>query len=750
MAKATKKKKTESIPVVEAEITRQPITETLEKNYMPYVMSVIVSRALPEIDGFKPSHRKLLYTMYNMGLLSGPRTKSANVVGQTMRLNPHGDAAIYETLVRLTRANESLLHPFVDSKGSFGKQYSRDMAYAASRYTEVKLDGFCNELFSGIDKDAVDFIPNYDNTMEEPTLLPTTFPNILVSPNLGIAVGMACSICSFNLAEICDGTIAILKNPKISTDRIMEIIKAPDFSGGGTILYNRAQMKQIYETGVGSVKLRARYTFDSARNCIDIIQIPYSSCIESILKKIADLVKMGKMKDIVDYRDATDLGGLRLSLDLRRGADPEMIMNKLYYLTDLENTFDCNFNILVNGSPRQMGVIEILSEWITFRLGCLKREMTFDLGKKKDKLHLLLGLATILLDIDKAIAIIRSTPKEADVVPNLMKGFDLSEVQAEYIAEIKLRHLNREYITKRIAEVEALQNEISRLEEILADELKMKAVLIEQLKEIKKKHGKPRKTQIMDAEEVQVLDKNDFVENYNIRLVTTGHGYFKKITSQSLRGNDVQKLKEGDYILSEEDTDNLAEIIVLTNKAQLYRAKVADFEPVKASAMGDYLPAKLGMDAGEVPLLCKAISEFHPEHQLLVIFENGKGVRISMENYQTKSFRKRLTGAYSHASAAVAAFYLEKPCDVVIRNNQKKAILISSELAPAAATRTAGGNILFSVKPPKVKVIGAEPASSPVFENAEMYRKRKVPAMGNAMSEKDLAAFAERIRPEES
>ncbi len=744
-----KKKKTEVLPMPEAEITRQPITETLEKNYMPYVMSVIVSRALPEIDGFKPSHRKLLYTMYNMGLLTGARTKSANVVGQTMRLNPHGDAAIYETLVRLTRANESLLHPFVDSKGSFGKQYSRDMAYAASRYTEVKLDGFCNELFSGIDKDAVDFVPNYDNTMEEPTLLPTTFPNILVSPNLGIAVGMACSICSFNLGEICDGTIAILKNPKVSVDRIMEIIKAPDFSGGATLLYDREQIKQIYTTGAGSVKLRARYSFDSARNCIDILQIPYSSCIESILKKISDLVKMGKMKDILDYRDATDLGGLRLTLDLRRGADPDMIMNKLYYLTDLENTFDCNFNILVNGSPRQMGVIEILSEWITFRLGCLRREMTFDLGKKRDKLHLLLGLATILLDIDKAIAIIRSTPKEADVVPNLMKGFELSKVQAEYIAEIKLRHLNREYITNRIQEVESLQNEIARIEDILADELKLKAVLIDQLKEIKKKYGKPRKTQIMDVGEIQVLDKNDFVENYNVRLVTTAQGYFKKITAQSLRGNDVQKLKEGDYILCEEDTDNLGEIMVLTNKAQLYRAKVADFEPVKASAMGDYLPAKLSMDAGEVPLLCKAMSEFRPEHQLLIVFENGKGVRLPMEAYQTKSFRKKLTNAYSHSSPAVAAFYLDKPCDIVVRNNQERAILISSELAPAAATRTAGGNILFAVKPPKTKIIGAELASSGLYENAEIYRKRKVPATGNAMASHDVQVFSDRIRPEE-
>jgi len=742
---ARKTKTTINIPMKEAEITYQPITETLEKNYMPYVMSVIISRALPEIDGFKPSHRKLLYTMYSMGLLTGARTKSANVVGQTMRLNPHGDAAIYETMVRLTRANESLLHPFIDSKGSFGKQYSRDMAYAASRYTEVKLDAFCAELFSGIEKDAVDFVPNYDNTMQEPTLLPTTFPNILVSPNLGIAVGMACSICSFNLSEICDGTIALLKNPKVTVDRMLEIVKAPDFSGGGTLLYDREQMKKIYTTGVGSLRLRGRYTFDAQRNCIDVFQIPYSSCTESILKKVGDLVKAGKMKDIVDYRDATDLGGLRLTFDLRRGADPDAVMDKLFYLTELENTFDCNFNILVNGSPRQMGIVEILTEWISFRLGCMRREMTFDLGKKKDKLHLLLGLATILLDIDKAIAIIRSTAKESEVVVNLMKGFDLSKVQAEYIAEIKLRHLNREYITHRIEEVESLQKEIAELEEILADELKMKGVLIEQLKEIKRKHGKPRKTQIMDAGEIHVLDKAAFIENYNVRLVVTAQGYFKKITSQSLRGNDLQKLKEGDFILSEEDTDNLGEIIVFTNKAQMYRAKVADFEPVKASAMGDFLPAKLKMDAGEIPLLCKVVSDLNPDHQVLVVFENGKGVRIPMSLYETKSNRRKITGVYSTKSPAVAVIYLDKPRDVVIRSSQERAILISSELVPQVATRTAGGNTLFTVKPPKIRVIGAELPTEALYENAEGYRKRKVPATGNPMTKRDVETFKERV-----
>ncbi len=744
-----KKKKAEILPIKEAEITLQPITETIEKNYMPYVMTVIISRALPQIDGFKPSHRKLLYTMYNMGLLTGQRQKSANVVGQTMRLNPHGDAAIYETLVRLTRGNEALLHPFVDSKGSFGKQYSRDMDYAASRYTEVKLDTFCQELFSGIDKDAVDFIPNYDNTTTEPTLLPTTFPNILVSPNLGIAVGMACSICSFNLAEICDGTIAVLKNPNVSVDRILDIIKAPDFSGGGLLLYDRKKMEQIYRTGVGSVRLRARYTYDAARNSIDILQIPYSSCIENIIKKISELVKNGKIKDIVDYRDAIDKNGFCLSIDLRRGADPDMIMDKLFYLTELENTFDCNFNILIDGSPRQMGIVEILNEWIRFRLACLSREMNFDLKKKQDKLHLLLGLAAILLDIDKAISIIRSTPKESDVVPNLMKGFDITQVQAEYIAEIKLRHLNREYITHRIEEIETLQNEIARLQDILSDEIKLKGVVIEQLKEIKRKYGKPRKTQIMGAEEVRVLDKEDFIENYNVRIVTTAQGYFKKITAQSLRGNDAQKLKEDDWILSEEDTDNLAELFVLTNQAQVYRAKITDFEPVKASAMGEFLPAKLKMQAGEVPILCKAMSSFAPKDEILVVFENGKGVRIPLELYETKSFRKKTTSAYSSKSPAVAAFYLSGGAkDIVIRNNQQKAICISSDLVPRVATKTAGGNMLFGVKLPKVKIVGAELATDPLYENAELYRKRKVPAVGNAMSQHDIDACKDRTSDE--
>ena len=581
-----------------ADVTLQPITETIEKNYMPYVMSVIVSRALPDIDGFKPSHRKLLYTMYKMGLLTGSRTKSANVVGQTMRLNPHGDAAIYETMVRLTRGCEALLHPFIDSKGSFGKQYSKDMAYAASRYTEVKLDPFCHELFSGIDKNAVDLVPNYDNTTTEPVLLPTTFPNILVSPNLGIAVGMACSICSFNLAEVCDGTIALLKNPKLTAEKILDIIKAPDFPGGGLLVYDREQMLRVYETGAGPVRLRARYRYDAAENCIDILQIPYSTTIEDIMDKTTELIKSGRIKEISDIRDAIDLNGFKLTLELRRGTDPDKLMAKLYKLTSLEDNFSCNFNILIDGTPHQLGVVPILQEWIRFRLACLSRELTFELGKKKDKLHLLLGLATILLDIDKAVRIVRSTEKEEDVVPNLMTAFSLDEVQAEYIAEIKLRHLNREYILNRVKEIEDLQAAIASLEETLGDEIRLKAMIADQLREVKKKYGKPRKTQLIGVEDIIQVAKEDLIENYDVRLILTHDGYLKKHSVQTLRGNEEQNLKEGDYILSAEETDNRGELSVFTNQARVFRIKVSELEPIKPSALGEYLPAKFNMNEG--------------------------------------------------------------------------------------------------------------------------------------------------------
>ena len=738
------KKKTDTqISFQEAEITYQPITETIEKNYMPYVMSVIISRAIPEIDGFKPSHRKLLYTMYKMGLLTGHRTKSANVVGQTMRLNPHGDAAIYETLVRLTRGNEALLHPFVDSKGSFGKQYSRDMAYAASRYTEVKLDTFCQELFSGIDKNAVDFVPNYDNTMEEPTLLPTTFPNILISPNLGIAVGMACSICSFNLEEICDGTIALLKNPKLSVDRMMEIIKAPDFSGGGLLVYDREQMKSIFEVGTGSVRLRARYTYNKAENAIDILQIPYSACIETIMRKIAELMKAGRLKEVADLRDAIDLNGFRLTLELKgKGVDPDKLMAKLYRLTQLEDSFDCNFNILINSAPRQIGVVEILREWITFRLGCLRRELTYDLGKKKDKLHLLLGLATILLDIDKAVRIIRSTEHETEVVPNLMEGFSITEIQAEYIAEIKLRHLNREYILNRVQEIEGLQKEIAEIEAILADELKLKAKIAEQLKEIKKKYGQPRKTHIIGVEDITVEDAEE-EEDYRVRIIMTKEGYIKKHLLSTLRGNEEQKCKEGDYVVYSEDTDNRAtELLILTNRAQAYKCRVSDVDLVKASALGEYLPAKLKMDEDEHPIMCQAIKEYDPKHRIILVFENGKGLRISVDNYQTKSNRRKLTSAFSSASPVVAAIYEKEPMDVLIVGQGKKAILLRSDMIPEKATKTSGGVTLYQLKS-KGKVVDATADFATRYPHGENCRKRKIPAVGVPMTGKGKPDISE-------
>lgn len=730
-----KKKKNDlsEYPLEEAEITNQPITETIESNYMPYVMSVIISRAIPEIDGFKPSHRKLLYTMYKMGLLSGPRTKSANVVGQTMRLNPHGDAAIYETMVRLTRGNEALLHPFIDSKGSFGKQYSQDMAYAASRYTEVRLDPFCHELFRGIDKNAVDFIPNYDNTMEEPTLLPTTFPNILISPNHGIAVGMASRICSFNLSEICDGTIALLRNPNASLDRMLDIIKGPDFPGGGYLLYDREKIKKIYATGVGSVKLRARYAYDAQNNSIDILEIPYSSSIESIMSKISELIKGGKLKEVTDFRDAIDLNGFKLTLDLRRGAEPDKIMQKLFKLTDLENNFDCNFNVLINGTPRQLGIIELLREWISFRLGCYRRELTFDLGKKREKLHLLLGLAALILDIDKAIRIIRNTEKEADVVPRLMEGFAISKTQAEYIAEIKLRNLNLEYIQKRVLEIEDLQKSIAELESILADEIKQKAAIAEQLKEIKKKYGIPRKTELINADDVPVFDTEElFEENFQARYIMTKEGYFKKITLQSLRGNDEQKLKEGDYILFSEELDNRCELVFFTNKAQLYRAKASDFEPVKASALGDYLPAKLSMEADEYPILMKGLYEYHPAHNFIFLFENGKGVRIPVDRYAVKSTRKKQTAVFSSASPVVAAFYESEPTELLLTDSQNKRMLINSSLIPIKSTRTSTGVTVMSIKP-KHKLTEAVcdfgEKGSAAFEK---FRRRKIPALGTS------------------
>ncbi len=739
MARKTSKAK-DTGEIIYAPVQEQPITDTIEKNYMPYVMSVIVSRAIPEIDGLKPSHRKLLYTMYKMGLLTGNRTKSANVVGQTMKLNPHGDMAIYETMVRLTRGHEALLHPFIDSKGSFGKQYSSNMRFAASRYTEVKLDGFCTELFRGIDKDAVDLVPNYDNTMQEPVLLPTTFPNILVTPNMGIAVGMASNICSFNLAEVCDGTIAVLKNPNISIDKILDIIKAPDFPGGGAILYDREEMKRIYESGSGSVRIRSRYNYDKSQNCIDIIQIPYSTSIEVILNKISDLVKEGKLKEIVDFRDEIDLSGFKLTLDLRRGVDPDKLMLKLFKLTPLEDSFKCNFNVLIDSTPKQLGVAEIIKEWIKFRLSCLKRELSFDLKKKKDKLHLLLGLGKILLDIDKAIKIIRHTEKEEEVIPNLMAGFGIDEIQAEYIAEIKLRNLNKQYIINRINEIEGLQAEIAKIEDILADELKQKALISTQLTEIKKKYGQPRRSQIIHIDDTDSYNAEDEVENYNVRLYLTKEGYFKKITLQSLRGNDDQKLKDTDMLTHSVDTDNLSDLIFVTNKQQIYRVKTADFDCCKASAMGEFLPAKLGMDEGERPVFMRVQKDYPENEYFVYIFENGKGVRIPASCYETKGNRRKLVNAYSSLSPICAVFYeIEKdPFEILLVSDAERAISIKTSLIPIKTTRTSGGVTLMTMKKGN-KLLYATDNIPEAY--AKGYKKLKIPASGSMIPDKDLSAL---------
>ncbi len=741
MAKKKKPPVIEELPP--APIRYQPITETLETNYMPYVMSVIVSRAIPEIDGFKPSHRKLLYTMYKLGLMSGPRMKSATIAGRTMAIHPHGDAGIYETMVRLTKDYEALLHPFVDSKGAFGKQYSTNMKPAAPRYTEAKLDSFCAEIFRGIDKDAVDMVDNYDGTMKEPILLPTTFPNVLVTPNMGIAVGMASNICPFNLGEICDGTIAMLKKPNISTERLMELIKGPDFPGGATLIYDEAGMKQIFETGVGPIRLRARYQYDKDANCIDILQIPYSTTIEQIMDKIAELVKSGSLKEVTDFRDEIGLSGFKLTLDLRRGVDPEKLMTKLYKITPLEDVFKCNFNILIDSAPRQMGVAEILREWIFFRMGCVRRELTFELGKKRDKLHLLEALAKVLLDIDLAIKIIRKTEKEADVIPALMAGFDIDEVQAEYIAEIKLRALNREYILNRVAEMEDLRRQIAELEAILADELKVKAYIAAQLTEIKKKYGQPRLTQLMGADEVKVYNEEESIENYPVKLLFTSEGYFKKIaiTARTQFSLDDQKLKDGDTVTTVLDAENKDELVFFTDKCQVYRASVNDFDTLKAAAMGDYLPSKLKMDEDEHPVYMEVRNEYPVGENMIFIFQNGKGVRIPVTAYVTKGARRKLTGAYSDASPLVAVLRDtdKAPVDVLMISTGERAILIKSHLIPQKTTRTSGGVQLFALKRGqtlrRAMAVGGDDCG---YQNVKSYRKLKIPATGTVLEEKNL------------
>lgn len=736
MARKKKAEVVEQLPP--APVKDQPITETIEKNYMPYVMSVIVSRAIPEIDGFKPSHRKLLYTMYKMGLLSGPRTKSANVVGQTMRLNPHGDAAIYDTMVRLTRDNAALLHPFIDSKGAFGKQYSSNMAPSASRYTEVRLEKFASELFVGIDKDAVDMIDNYDSTTKEPILLPTTFPNILVTPNMGIAVGMASRICSFNLAEICDATIALLRSPKLTVDQLLDIMPAPDFPGGGEIIYDRETMKKVYETGEGPVKIRAKYRYDKAENCIDILEIPYSTSIEMIMKKIAEMMKANQLRDVVDFRDEIDLSGFKLTLDIRKGADPDAIMLKLFKATPLEDNFSCNFNVIIDSTPMTLGVLPLLREWISFRKGCLVRELTFELKKKQEKLHLLLGLGKILLDIDKAIKIIRNTQKESEVIANLCRGFSIDEKQAEYIAEIKLRYLNREYLINRINEIDSLRKEIAELEETIADEIKLKRLIAKQLAEIKKKYAQPRRSTITDIKNIDIYRPEEHIENYPAHFFLTSEGYFKKITDKSLRGNDEQKLKEGDRLIAEFDGENITELAVFTDKAQLYRFKASDIAPCKASEMGEYLPAKLKFDDGEKPIFIREDKDWSDDRSMVFVFENGKGVKIPLSAYAVKGTRRRMTGAYSTASPIVGIFEEHKEhFDLLIITNADRAIVLSTNLIPLKTTRTAAGSQLLLLKK-NALVASVLKDFGDRFESTKGYKKTKIPATPVLLVEKDI------------
>lgn len=737
---AKKKKTQNTIPESEAEIRDQLIVDTLETNYMPYAMSVILSRAIPEIDGFKPAHRKLLYTMYKMGLLDGPRMKSANVCGATMKLNPHGDASIYDTMVRLTRANEALLHPFVDSKGTFGKQYSRDLAPAASRYTECKLAPICREVLGGINKDAVDMVDNYDGSMKEPILMPTAFPNILVSANSGIAVGMATNICSFNLSEICDGTIELLKNPKTSADRMLDIVKGPDFPLGAQLIFDREKMRSIYETGTGSFTLRSKYVYDKESNCIDVLQIPYSTSIEKIIEEVTKGVADGKIKELTDIRDEIDYDGFRLTLDLKRGTDPEKLMAKLFKMTSLQDSFACNFNVIIDKKPVVLGVNGILLEWIRFRMGCVKRELEFDLKTKKDKLHLLLGLGKILLDIDKAIAIVRGTEKEADVVPNLQKAFDLTEIQAEYVAEIKLRYLNREYILNRVKEISSLQAEIADLEETIKSEKRIKDVIIKQLSEIKKKYGIPRRTEILyDSADLPEYKPEEEIENFNLCAVFTKQGFFKKIPLTSLRNGENHLLKDGDYILCRENSENVKSVIFVSDKGQMYRAKLSDFKSCKASELGDYIPAKLGFDEGERAVYMKVVDKYSDDVNMIYIFENGKGVKVPMSAYETKGNRKKLTGAYSTKSPLVAAFYEDEPFNIALVSDAKRAILFSTKLIPVKPTRSAGGVTLFSLKKDQKIAAAFREADSP-YESISKYRKIKLPATGSVLEEFDINA----------
>ncbi len=712
-------------------VVEQPITRTLDENYMPYAMSVIVSRAIPEIDGFKPSHRKLLYTMYKMGLLTGGRTKSANIVGQTMRLNPHGDQAIYETMVRLAKGNESLLHPFVDSKGNFGKVYSRDMAYAASRYTEAKLAPICAELFRDLDCDAVDFVDNYDNTMKEPSLLPTTYPNVLVSANQGIAVGMASQICGFNLGEVCDTTIAFLKNPDHD---ISSTLLAPDFPTGGQIICDGDDLRSIYATGRGGLKVRARWRYDRSENVIEVYEIPYSTTIEVILDKVAELVKAGKIKEISDMRDETDLSGLKLAIDLKRGVDPDKLMAKLFRLTPLQDTVSCNFNILIAGMPRVMGVGEILTEWTAWRTDCVKRRVYYILSKKKEKLHLLQGLKRILLDIDKAIRIIRETEEESEVIPNLMIGFGIDQVQAEYVAEIKLRNINKEYILKRVQETAALADEIDDLEDTLAKPGRIRRIIIDELTEVRKKYAVPRRTEIVYSHELPEEPAEDAPEDYPVHLFLSREGYFKKITPQSLRMSGDQKYKEGDGPSQYFEATNNTELMFFTDRQQVYKTRASEFGETKASLLGDYLPAKLGLDAGENVIFLCLPGDY--SGSLLFAFENGRVARVSLSAYATTSNRRKLTGAYCEKFPLVQILPLTEDRELALLTNEPRALLVHTALLAPKTTRGTQGVQVMNIKP-KYHLERLADVADTGITNQARYRTRTIPAAGALLRPED-------------
>ena len=714
-----------------ADVVEQNITETLETNYMPYAMSVIVSRAIPEIDGFKPSHRKLLYTMYKMGLLSGARTKSANIVGQTMRLNPHGDAAIYDTMVRLSKGYGALLHPFVDSKGNFGKVYSRDMAWAASRYTEAKLAPICAELFRDIDSDTVDFVDNYDNSMKEPALLPTTFPNILVSANQGIAVGMASQLCGFNLGEVCDTTIAFLKNPEV---RISETLLAPDFPTGGEVLYDARVIEDIYNTGRGGVKVRARWRYDKKENLIEIYEIPYTTTSEAIMDKVAELIKAGKVKEISDMRDETDLSGLKLTIDLKRGTDPDKLMQKLFRSTTLQDTASCNFNVLIGGMPRVMGVRELLDEWCAWRTESVKRRVYFVLKKRQDKLHLLKGLKRILLDIDKAIKIIRETEKETDVVPNLMIGFGIDQVQAEYVAEIKLRNINREYILKRVEETASLESEIEDLEDTLARPSRIRKIIVSELEEVRKKYAEPRRTGILYdfVEEAEAAE--DMIEDYPVTLFLSQQGYFKKITPQSLRMSGEQKFKEDDSLRVSVESSNAAELMFFTDRAQVYKIRASDFADGKASLLGDYLPSKLGMDEGESVAGMVLPGDY--SGYMIFFFENGKAAKVELSAYKTTSNRRRLTGAYSDKSPLRAMLHIKEDREIAVYSTEPRVLIVNTALLGVKSTRTTQGVALLTLKKKFTLDTVRLPEETGITDLAR-YRGRSIPATGALLKTED-------------